>query len=100
MLCKNDKLIIQASLQHRAVSSYHHYLLHPGHLYLKESMRSMMYWKGMHNTIRKYIKSCRSCQINERHSQKYGHVPPKLVIMTPWKVLCVDLIDPYSLECK
>ncbi len=43
----------------------------------------------MHNTIRSYIKSCRSCQINMRHSQKYGHVPPKLVIMTPWRGLCV-----------
>ena len=31
VLCKNDKLIIPASLQHRAVSWYHHYLQHPGH---------------------------------------------------------------------
>jgi hypothetical protein len=63
-------------------------------------MRSMMYWKGMPNTIQSYIKSCRSCQINKRHSQKYGHVPPKLVISTPWRVLCVDLIDPYTLKGK
>jgi hypothetical protein len=27
--CKNDKLIILASLRHRAVSLYHHYLQHP-----------------------------------------------------------------------
>jgi hypothetical protein len=63
-------------------------------------MRSMMYWKGMRNTIRSYIKSCRSCQINKRHSQKYGHVPPKLVIMTPWRALCVDIIGPYTLKSK
>ncbi len=31
VLCKNDKLFIPASLQHRAVSWYHHYLQHPGH---------------------------------------------------------------------
>jgi hypothetical protein len=30
----------------------------------------------------------------------YGHLPPKLVITTPWKVLCVDLIDPYTLKGK
>ena len=48
VLCKNDKLIIPASLQHWAVSWYHHYLQHPGHSELEETMRSVMYWKGMH----------------------------------------------------
>ncbi len=31
LLCKNSKLIIPASLQHRAVAWYHHYLQNPGH---------------------------------------------------------------------
>jgi hypothetical protein len=44
VLCKEDKLIIPASLQHRAVSWYHHYLQHPGHSRLEETMRSMKYW--------------------------------------------------------
>ena len=98
--CKKDKLIIPASLQHRAVSWYHHYLQHPGHSRLEETMRSVMYWEGMRRTIRSYTKSCKSCQVNKRHSQKYGHVPPKLVITTPWRVLCVDLIGPYTLNGK
>jgi hypothetical protein len=54
----------------------------------------------MHTTIRRYIESCQSCQVNKRHSQKYRHLPPKLVIMTPWKALCVDLIGPYTLKGK
>ncbi len=74
VLCKNGKVMIPTSLWHRAVSWYHHYLQHPGHSRLKETMRSVMYWKGMRTTIRKYIKSCRSCQVNKRHSQKYGHL--------------------------
>ncbi len=53
VLCKNGKLLIPASLQHRAVSWCPHYLQHPGHLHLKETIRSVMYWKGMHNTIQK-----------------------------------------------
>jgi hypothetical protein len=76
VLSKEDKLIIPASLQHRAVSWYHHYLQHPGHSRLEETMRSVMIWKGMQRTIQSYVKSCRSCQVNMRHSQKYGHVPP------------------------
>jgi hypothetical protein len=98
MLCKNGKIIIPAFLRHRAVSWYHHYLQHPGHLRLEETMRSMMYWKGMRTTIQRYIKTCRSCQVNKRHSQKYGHLLPKLIITTPWKVFCVDLIGPYTLK--
>ncbi len=47
-----------------------------------------------------YVKTCQSCQVNKRHSQKYGHLPPKLVITTPWKALCVDLIGPHTLKGK
>jgi hypothetical protein len=73
VLCKNGKLIIPTSLRHRAVAWYHHYLQHPGPSHLKETMRSVMYWKGMHTTttIRRYVKSCSSCQVNKRHSLGY-----------------------------
>ncbi len=96
--CKNSKIIFSASLRNMAVSWYHQYLQHPGHSRLEETMRSMMYWKGMCATIRRYVKTCRSCQFNKRHSQKYGHLPLKLVITTPWRALCVDLIGPYTLK--
>ncbi len=59
-----------------------------------------MYWKGMHTTIWRYVKTCKSCQVNKRHCLKQGHVPPKLVITTPWKALCVDLVGPYTLKDK
>jgi hypothetical protein len=100
VLCKNDKIIIPASLRRRAVSWNHHYLQHPGHLRQEEMVRSMMYWKGMRTTIRRYVKTCRSCQVNKRHSQKYGNLPPKLVTTTPWKASCVDLIGPYTHKGK
>jgi hypothetical protein len=58
VLCKNEKMIIPTSLRHRAVSWYYHYLQHHGHSRPEEMMRSMMYWKGMHTTIRRYIKTC------------------------------------------
>jgi hypothetical protein len=100
VLFKNGKLIIPVSLRHRAVSWYHPYLQHPGYSCLEETMRSAIYWKGMSTSIQRYIKSCRSCQANKRHSQKYGHLPPKLVIMAPWRGLCVDLKGPYTLKGK
>ena len=32
--------------------------------------------------------------------QKYGHLPAKLVISTPWECLCVNLIGPYTIKGK
>ncbi len=60
VLCKNGKIIIPTSLRHRAFNWYHHYPQHPGHLHLEEKIRSVMYWKSMSTTIRRYVKTCRS----------------------------------------
>ncbi len=68
VLCKNGKLIIPTSLRHRSVAWYHHYLQHPGHSHLKKTMRSVIYWKGLRTTIQNFVKSCKSCQVNKRHS--------------------------------
>ncbi len=65
VLCKNGKVMIPTSLRRRAVRWYHHYLQHPGHSCLEETMKSVMYWKGMRTTIQKHVKSCRSCQVNK-----------------------------------
>ena len=75
VLCKDGKMVIPVALQHRAVSWYHHYLQHPGHTRLEETLRAAMYWKGMRNTIRKFVKNCRKCQVNKRQKHKYGETP-------------------------
>jgi len=98
--CKNGKLVIPRSLQHRAVSWYHHYLQHPGNTRLEETLRAAMYWKDMRSTVRSYVKNCRSCQVNKRRSQKYGKLPTKIATITPWEAVCVDLIGPYTLRGK
>ncbi len=59
-----------------------------------------MYWKQMHSTVRSYVNNCKSCQVNKRCSQKYGKLPTKIVTITPWEAVCVDLIGPYTLHGK
>ena len=39
-------------------------------------------------------------QVNKRKKQKYGKLPTKQVIETPWEYLCVDLNEPYTLRGK
>ena len=93
-------MVIPKVLHHRAVSWYHHYLQHPGHTRLEETLHAAMYWKGMRNTVRSHVKNCQTCQVNKRHKHKYGKLPTKLVITNPWEALCVDLIGPYTLKGK
>jgi hypothetical protein len=100
VLCKNGKLVIPKDLQDRAVAWYHHYLQHPGSTRLEETLRQAMYWKGMRTTIRSHVKKCHSCQVNKRRQHKYGKLPTKLAITTPWEAVCVDLIGPYTLKGK
>ena len=51
----------------------------------------------MRFTVRSYVKNCKSCQVNKRHSQKYGKLPTKIVTITPWEAVCVNLIGSYML---
>jgi hypothetical protein len=99
-ICHKGRLVIPKPLQSHAVMWYHHYLQHPGHTHLEETMKAAIYWKGMRNTIQSKTKSCKTCQVNKKRTQKYGHLPPKIVIRTPWEALCADLIGPYTLKGK
>ncbi len=84
-VCKDGRLVIPKPLQVRAGKWYHHHLQHPGHTCLEATMNAVMYWKGMRTTIRSLTKSCKSCQVNKRRSQKYGHLLSKTVYTIPWE---------------
>ncbi len=65
-VCKDGWLVIPKPHQRQAVLWYHHYLQHPGHACLEETMKAAMYWKSMCTTIRSLTKACKTCQINKR----------------------------------
>jgi hypothetical protein len=50
-ICNKGRLVIPKPLQWRATIWYHHYLQHPGHTHLEETMKAAIYWKGMRTTI-------------------------------------------------
>ncbi len=99
-ICNKGWLVIPKPLQGCAVMWYHHYLQHPGHTHLKETMKAAVYWKGMKNTIQSITKSCKTCQVNKKRTQKYGHLPSNIGISTPWEALSVNLVGPYTLKGK
>ena len=52
VLTENRKMVIPNSLkQHRIVAWYYHYLQHPGHDHLEETIRASMTWKGLRETV-------------------------------------------------
>jgi hypothetical protein len=51
VVCKDGKMIIPKPLQGCAVLWYHHYLQHPGHTQLEETIKATMYWKAMRTTV-------------------------------------------------
>jgi hypothetical protein len=100
VVCKDGRMIIPKLLQRCAVLWFHHYLQHPGHTRLEETMNATMYWKGMRTSIWSKTKSCRACQVNKKWRLKYRHLLPKTIITVPWRALCVGLIGPYTLKGK
>jgi hypothetical protein len=100
VVCKNGRMVIPKPLQRHVVLWFHHYLQHPGHRRLEETMQATMYVKGMRTTIWSMMKSYRTCQVNIKWKLKYGHLLPKTVITTPRRTLCVALVGPYTLKGK
>ena len=95
------KLVIPKPLRMRAVQWYHHYLQHPWYAQLEETLCTTMTWPEMHNMVRRFTRTCRSCQINKRCKLQYGKLPiKKNVISKPWGAFCVDIIGPYILQGK
>ncbi len=71
-ICCKGRLVIPKPLQSCAVMWYHHYLQHPGHTHLEETMKAAIYWKGMRNTIQSKTKSCKTCQVNKNIHKNMG----------------------------
>eukprot|EP00957_Ditylum_brightwellii_P144633 11018058-Ditylum_brightwellii.AAC.1 len=91
-------MAIPTSLQECVRAWYHHYLQHPGHTRLEETLTATMTWASIHDMVKRHVRKCQSCQKNKTCSKQYGYMPPKNIIMNPWEALCVDLIGPYTLK--
>jgi hypothetical protein len=86
-ICHKGRLVIPKPLQSCAVMWCCYYLQPPGLTHLEETMEAAIHWKGMRNTIQSKTKSRKTCQVNKKCTQKYGHLPSKIVISTPWEAL-------------
>ena len=57
-------------------------------------------WKNLRKDVHDVCSKCDTCQrIKVRHV-KYGKIREKVMEITPWETLCVDLIGPYTIKQK
>ena len=100
LLYDNKRLVIPTSLQTNIVTWYHHYLQHPGHTRLEETIAAAMYWRSLRTDVRRHVKKSKSSQMGKRRKRKYGHLPAKIAETVPWRSVCVDLVGPYTIKAK
>ena len=101
LVYKGTRIVIPTEkLQFRVIQWYHHYLQHPGHTRLEETIKPVMWWPDMRHHIRAHVKQCDRCQLAKRKRHRYGHLPPREVDDVPWKTVCCDLIGPYTIKGK
>ncbi len=47
-----------------------------------------------------YLKTCKRCQKGKRRKQEYAELPQKIAKTISWRIVCVDLIGPYTIKSK
>ena len=97
---KTRLVVPSTDLQTRIVQWYHHYLQHPGHTRLEETISAVMYWPSIRATVRAHVKRCDRCQLGKKRRRQYGKLPSKIAEVVPWRSVCVDCIGPYTLKDK
>jgi hypothetical protein len=62
-----------------------------------------MTWPDITQDVERLCSTCQVCQMTkkERARKKYGLLPPKIAesdILSPWVMVCVDLVGPFTLR--
>ena len=83
LLYDRQRLVIPTSMQSNIVAWYHHYLMHPGHTRLEETIAASMYWRSLRSDVRKHVKKNKSSQLGKKRTHQYGKLPPKLAETVP-----------------
>ena len=101
LITENGKIYVPTSLRQRAVAWYHEYYCHPGQTRMEASLRQIVTWPHMRETIARHIRSCKKCQMHKRQRKKYGTIPPKVAEpAVPWNRVNVDMVGPWTIKAQ
>ena len=100
LICVKDKIVVPKLLQKHVIDWYHTVLCHLGINWTEQSIVQHLWWPGMREQIKKYVRACPTCQPNKHKQKTYGHFPPKDAEAMIWDKMCIDLIGPYKIYRK
>ena len=93
------RVYLPVALRSRVVAWYHEYLSHPGQTRMERTLAQTLYWPKMATDIQKFVKTCKTCQVNKGPRKEYGLLPPKQWDqLKPWQRVDIDMIGPFKVK--
>jgi hypothetical protein len=96
LITYQDRIYIPHALRESIVEWYHSMLGHPGEKRTTATITQHLIWPKLHEQVVQHVSKWKGCQLYKGQKKKYGHLPVKDVEAHPWRILCVDLIGPYT----
>ena len=94
-LSSMKQMLIPPSLRKATLHWYHIHLFHPGRQRQYASMKSICYWKRMHQDVAKYVANCTICKMQKRRDfrKNIAQIPQQCSEEPrPWRAVAVDIL--------
>lgn len=93
---KDLRFYVPSSLRSTLLKYFHD---HPmaGHLGITKTLgrlQKRVYWPGLRRDVKKYVRSCETCQFTKPTNRKPGGFMQPVIASYPWEVAGVDFVGP------
>eukprot|EP00834_Sanchytrium_tribonematis_P005485 NODE_335_length_9311_cov_0.760313.p1 type:complete len:485 gc:universal NODE_335_length_9311_cov_0.760313:7947-6493(-) len=100
VMCKKDsfQMIIPQNLRKDILVWAHDLFGHPGQGRMYNTLKSYIYWTGLQQDIKEFVKKCHICQTGKQNKKNYGKLHKTTIDMdiNPFQVVAIDVVGPLS----
>ena len=103
-LCYCERIFVPAGLRNEILMLFHDDEVagHQGATKTCKRIQAQYYWPGLRRDVRRYVSTCRECQLAKpRHHKPYGLLAPLPAPERPWQEISMDFItDLPTVRCE
>ncbi|KAM4061498.1 his(2)-Cys(2) zinc finger domain-containing protein [Hirsutella rhossiliensis] len=95
LLCYRKKIFVPLGLRNEILVLFHDDEVagHQGGTKTCKRIQVQYYWPGLRRDVRRYVSTCRECQLAKpRHHKPYGLLAPLPAPSRPWQEISMDFI--------
>ncbi|XP_044723696.1 integrase core domain-containing protein [Hirsutella rhossiliensis] len=95
LLCYREKIFVPVGLRNEILVLFHDDEVagHQGGTKTCKRIQVQYYWPGLRRDVRRYVSTCRECQLAKpRHHKPYGLLAPLPAPSRPWQEISMDFI--------